>query len=575
MKIKSFLLSIVFVLLFCGSVFATEGDILESSEILNNTEDVVEVNSELLTYKEIVDGVISALNKRDSYYFEISNPIDSIEYLKIIGFEVPEDVNKEMTRIEFVVLLCELCEKVGHQPNYSTDLISVSNVFTDISELSESEVAAIETVFTEGLMGGKIGNVFEPNSILTETELSFVLERLEKGYSREKLFNVSKTCFTEEARLNILEKYGFETDKVMTKKECLDQMVVFGHEGYYISGDDSKIVLVSDILPILNVLYKTPGSLFKLVNEKYYYLPEDTSFVSAEEWEYLESHINSEIKLSEFLILYDRVIALKDDMKKLEGFDSWEEVLEYSGKYLGFIMPLIENNKDCFTYFLGFGSDDFKIVPYHFARTVHECQHEEFLSIAGASFSRKKTTGPWGTWSISPRVDPKTFYYYDYINGVWSDSKMLTELPNTEVMFEHYPEEVKGIGSIAHYASNKDSSANDLGVQGLLSEFCSFAVEAKVNAVSYCLGMNSTSFESIDYDGYRQMELMVKDYLLSLKDMNPELYSLFMQDSDVIRTINNILKDMDFIEELHPYLMSISTDKRLLNWESVLNNVNH
>ena len=36
--------------------------------------------------------------------------------------------------------------------------------------------------------------------------------------------------------------------------------------------------------------------------------------------------------------------------------------------------------------------------------------------------------------------------------------------------------------------------------------------------------MNKATFASIDYDGYRIMELLVKDYLLYLKSENPILY---------------------------------------------------
>ena len=119
-----------------------------------------------------------------------------------------------------------------------------------------------------------------------------------------------------------------------------------------------------------------------------------------------------------------------------------------------------------------------------------------------------------------------------------------------------------------HYGTGEDSSSNALGIQGLLSEFCSFALETKVQAVSFSLGMNNATFGSLDYDSYRKMELMVKDYILYLRDTNTELYNTFMSDTDTIRMINNIVKDMDYVESLYPWSMKHNTDAKLLAWEN-------
>ena len=135
-------------------------------------------------------------------------------------------------------------------------------------------------------------------------------------------------------------------------------------------------------------------------------------------------------------------------------------------------------------------------------------------------------------------------------------------------MYEHYPEYIKEDRKVKSYSLGKDSSANELAIYGLLSEFCSFALETKVHAVSYSLGLNKSTFDSLDYDSYKKMELMVKDYLEFLKYSNPNLYNAFAMDSDTIRTINNIIKDMDMIEELYKEQMNISIDKKLINWEN-------
>ena len=571
MKIKSIIFALVFVLLCQSMVF---GEVLSDNTELNGEVGVEEVEivevipENSVKYIEAVEEIVKTLNKRDSYYFEIVNPTDYIQYAKDLGVEIV-DSEKAITRLEFAVLLNTLVEKVSHQSNYSTELMDIRNVYSDIEGLSDEEIMAVQTVFIEGLMGGKLVDLFDPNDYLTDVQLNFVLDRLAKGYSREKLFTIVDSCFKEEKRLQVLEKYGYEMDTVITNAE----IVVFFesvNQKTEVKGEPAKVVTVKDTIELMNSIFVTPGTLFRYNSKEnnYWYYAENTSFLSAEEWEYLNTHLDSEIKASEFFILYENVKNLEKDMLKLEGFDSWEKILEYSEKYLGFVYPMIKTNKDCFNYFLAFDSENFKIVPTQFARTIHECQHEEFLTIAGASFSRGKSSGIWGTWSISPHRDPKVFYYFDYINSVWVDSQMNTELPTTNIMAKHYPESVLKVGSIKHYAEGEDSSSNSLGIQGLLSEFCSFSLESKVQCVSYSLGMNSATFGSVDYDGYRKMELMVKDYLYYLELSNPELYADFMSDIDTVRMMNNIFKDMDKLEEIYPWQISYNCDKVLIEWEN-------
>lgn len=584
-------------------VLAEEVDITLPQEetTIENVESVV-IDPAVLTYKEVVEEVVKTLNARDSYFFEIKNPDDCIQYARDLGVTLPEDINQGMTRAEFAVLITSLCEKITKESNYSTDLIEITDVFSDLQDLSEETINAIEMVFIEGLMGGKSEGVFAPNEEMSEVSLKFVLERLNKGYTREKLFSVVDSCFTKEEKEAVLNKYGYfeennemlndneviegqeievqepkveltleELDVVLTKGALVDLLAKIEEKVVFEATDLESSVTIKNVIDYFNVLWKTPGTLFTVNSEYgYYFVPEDTSFLSNEEWEYMISHLDSKVSLSDFLILYDRVKKLETDMLELGYFDSWEKVLKYSKNYLGFVYPMIEKNKDCFDYFLDFdniGQND-KIIPTHFARTIHECQHEEFLTIAKARFTREKPDGLWGTWAISPSKDPDMFYYLDYTTGYWADSKMNTELPATSVMFEHYPEEIKTDSQIKHYGTDEDSSSNSLGIQGLLSEFCSFAVESKVQAVSFALGMNNATFASIDYDSYRKQELMVKDYILSLREMNPELYESFMSDSDVIRTINNIVKDLDLLEKLYPWSMKHYTDVKLLNWET-------
>ena len=106
------------------SVFAVEGDVVKpesTSTVVETVETEPILDPFILTYAEVVEGVVKTLNARDSYFFEIKNPDDCVQYVRDLGVILPEDVNQGMTRAEFAVLVSSLCEKITKESNYSTD----------------------------------------------------------------------------------------------------------------------------------------------------------------------------------------------------------------------------------------------------------------------------------------------------------------------------------------------------------------------------------------------------------------------------------------------------------------------
>ena len=214
--------------MLCQTCVFAEGvdTILQEETTIENLESTV-VAPDILTYKEVVEEVVKTLNARDSYFFEIKNPDDCVQYARDLGVILPEDVNQGMTRAEFAVLLASLCEKVTKESNYSTDLIEITDIFSDLEGLSEETIKSIEVVFIEGLMDGESEGVFAPNEQMSESTLKFVLERLNKGYTRENLFSVVDSCFTKEEKEAVLVKYGYlEEDNA----EMLNDSEIEGHE---------------------------------------------------------------------------------------------------------------------------------------------------------------------------------------------------------------------------------------------------------------------------------------------------------------------------------------------------------
>ena len=99
--------------MLCQTCVFAEGvdTILQEETTIENLESTV-VAPDILTYKEVVEEVVKTLNARDSYFFEIKNPDDCVQYARDLGVILPEDVNQGMTRAEFAVLMASLCEKV-------------------------------------------------------------------------------------------------------------------------------------------------------------------------------------------------------------------------------------------------------------------------------------------------------------------------------------------------------------------------------------------------------------------------------------------------------------------------------
>ena len=48
-----------------------------------------------VSYKEAIEEIITSINERDSYYYEITNPEDSINYLKSLDIDIPDDLNRK------------------------------------------------------------------------------------------------------------------------------------------------------------------------------------------------------------------------------------------------------------------------------------------------------------------------------------------------------------------------------------------------------------------------------------------------------------------------------------------------
>ena len=498
-----------------------------SSTVTDESDKESEEVKQSLDRNYVRESILNTLNSKDT------------TYVKLVHKDIEYDKDSKFTRIDLALTLTELLETT-----YSTDLIEMTDVFDDVSDLTEDEIGAIESVYIMGLMGYKSDGKFLPNDILTELELNIVLDRIASGYTRKNLFNHVNSCFTDNLREETLVKYHIpelQTISLLEIPDLIDTKDILKT----LNLAEDKSISFEDTLTILNNKWKTKGNIFNKRNGEWIYLVNDSKLLSSEEWEYINTHLMDDITMSEFLVLFDRINELRSVVSELGEFDDWDKLLSLSKDYIGFIYPLIENNRDCFQYFLEFGNENYKRHNSLFARAVHECQHEEFLSISRVPFMRQKGTMIWSTWAIEPLKDTEVFYYYDYTNKTWAASEDIENLPWTAEVYETLSDELKANSTIKAYATGDDQSSNELGIQGLLSEFCSFAIESKVEATRYSLGLGEAWISSIDYKTYKSIADLTIEYIKFMQGRYPELYADLASDIKVGHTINNIINDMN------------------------------
>ena len=173
-------------------------DYLDDVNNLNTIEE--EELNPYIDYYTVIEAIVKAVNERDSYFYEIQNPEDFIEYVEKLEIELPDKLEENVTRIELVRLVNQITLAMTNTKHYETELIEMTDIFEDLNELSEEQIKDIETVFVEGLLAGTSVNKFSPNAFVTEYQLEVVTSRIKQGYSRHNLFNVVDSCFTDEER---------------------------------------------------------------------------------------------------------------------------------------------------------------------------------------------------------------------------------------------------------------------------------------------------------------------------------------------------------------------------------------
>lgn len=558
------ILVLVMCLLVCltGVVYGEE-EIVENAE--NSVSDVI-VEENYLTYENAINGIVAALNERDSYFYEIQLPKDCIKYVKDLGVNIEEDLEVPITRLEFSKLYLEISEKIGDK-HYQTDLISIDDIFIDLDGLSEDEKQSIETIFIEGLLAGVSKDKFSPNGLLTQKQLEIILERVKSGYSRHNLFSIVDSAYTQEERLSVL---GGEADKELIYKDMVNLFFTLSPSKLpYIGLTDSqeRVISIREFLLLYSDNLQNSVIVHNHENDIFNYPAKDTIILSAEEWEYFNTHLDKPILYSEAKLLVERTINSMEEIKAYINFENFEEIESLTNNYLGFISNLVRDYKTCIGYFVDYDNDSMIITNYgDFSRSIHEAQHEGSAKLSHRFAGRRKTEK---LWEIRWNSKPSVYYYFDFTNSTWVDSKIISS-PNTSIIFnKKCSAGVKEDEFLRDYATNSDYVSNIYGLQGLLQEYCSYGLQAKIEFINESLNLDKASVGHTNYDWYLMMKYMVIESLEYLKENNCNSYMTFMNDTDMVRFLNNTFKEMDYYEdvyknELNGYRFWFSDD--LLKW---------
>lgn len=518
-----------------------------------------------VSYKEAVEEIIIAINERDSYYFEVRNPENPISYIKSLGIDIPENLNANVTRLELAKLIIDISSALG-DVHYTTNLIDMNSIFVDLEGLSEEDVLVIEKVFVSGLFNGITNDRFGPNELVSRMQLDIITNHLESGYSRDFLFDCIDYVFPLDEKNKVL---GECEDYPITYVDMVNILYKLSASPCFVTFKSAyDTITIKEFLKCYSEALRLNVVYFDYESGEVHYPIKDSWVLSNEEWDYLERNFDREILYSEAMILYERAERFWLEIDELDLIDSWEEVEFTIDTYLPGIKDLLKQ-KNCISYFMDLGSND--MSHYKFSLAMHEAQHEGSAKLSNSFGGRRKSDNEYFiTWSHKPDV----FYYFDFSKNIWVDSDNLNFNKTQNIYNLLVPENLRDESFLTYYFLSDRYIANTYGLHGILQEFCSYALEAKVEFVLGSMDINNCGIGRTDFDNYLYMKYMVIEYINYLKENNSMKYEEFMNDTDVIRMINNIFEEMDFYFDIYrnrlaPYIYWFTDD--LIEWGDSLN----
>lgn len=510
-----------------------------------DTESMNKLTADTVSYKTALTEIIQTVNKNDSYILEIRNPENYLEYAeKELNIVLPDHLNKAITRLEFVSLYNDIAYAMSKEKSYETDLIEAEDIFKDIDSLSNEEKNDIENAFAKGLINPDEDNNFYPNRPLTTTAMQLFLEKTD-SYSRENLFVYVPSGFTEEERNTALN--GAE-DSFITYKETVELLKKYDSSFVGKGSNYNKTLTFAELLNLytdaLNEKFIC-ADIDQNKNKTYYFAGKDNSFLSAEEWEYISSNQEKQVLKSEVYTLLDRTdssLKMLCDVPVIKNSQQAQVLCDY---FFPYASNIVEKGNGCIDFFIpALLNQDGNKKSYNdcFLIGLHEAQHE--IAAVKSDKNPKRTFTSNGAPCIYKNISStsKPELYYNSSTGQWLRTSF-NLIPKTEEVFPLMSNSAKAVRRFLSYATGPSYQTNIAGLYGILEELASESLETKTEIIMRSMIYNDVT---LYYNAtYVPIKLLVLEYINSVQEYDINAYNIIMNDTEMIRYINQTMKDLD------------------------------
>jgi hypothetical protein len=289
---------------------------------------------------------------------------------------------------------------------------------------------------------------------------------------------------------------------------------------------------VSDFLSELTASDK--GRFIRLDNGKFLYPAEDSMWLSSQEWTQLTKQLNQPVSLATVRVLLQRTKAASDFLWNHYTPLSYTAYSETIDAFFPEFSKIIVSNQAAVKYWLNTDANCTTYDSSHFHALLHECLHEQSARMSGV-FARRYAQS--SIWAVEWQAKPPVMYYYDLETRSWN-GVTLQDVPAANSLLSGASDAVKK--SVYYSEYTKDNTvSNDYGIYGMLQEFCSAAVDLRVEIVSSSLTYHFQKISEDQFQEYYWWKGAILHYLDALSTADSKAYNKLVQDKALMNLLND------------------------------------
>lgn len=608
------------------------------SEVLNDSAQNI-VSSEVFKNTEVQYGtamslLVYALDERDSKYFEIETPSNIKDIYNSYDIQLSTALKKPITKVEFIKLYTDLENSIHKDKLYSSSILDIKKVFTDLDNCSKDELDAIEKAYIAGLFGKSSDGKFNPDEILTEAQVMDCIKSIKEGlHKNENYLDGYSSCFSVSARNEVLNQLIHESLKTSTIKPVLEaefgyigKMPVYeGLEGatgpvtlnraesdklnvvdeneqdkFVVSNDSNDKAFMtydrnttySDIKQYFKELepenkasdkevttYEFMEMLNSLFRDQLFYKTEDNKFdtfvedsslITRDRLDFLNERLDSPIKLSDALLLYHNFVNCNNEMTEIKNFNKFGEIQYFTENYLHTANDFVTKQGDCFEYFLSLGGGNRLFNSHNNFLVALHESHHEASTELSKCFSGRLMTED--DTQIKWKYRPDIHNYYNFVSGDWFELKDDYRTPTSAVVAKEEFSNIEKSSPVISLYTKGGQIGNDYGLFGALQEMAAYAVELKTAYEMYGLDIFDNVVLKARYTDYTDLKIMVLGHLDYLKNHENELYTELMSNRDFTRYLNDTFSTLDDLENANSKLTKDFLSKDREAWLTEITN---